>query len=300
MITKWKVKPSRYHDSVTLMEVAREMTALPGVIDGAVVMATEANKGILREAGMLVPQVEEADGGDLVIVVQADTEETADRALDLAERHLVRQREGSGAGSAFRPRTIRGAVRSTPSANLAVISVPGQYAAGEAWEALRNDLHVFLFSDNVSLEDELALKRHAAEHGLLMMGPDCGTAIINGIALGFANVVPRGPVGMVAAAGTGLQEVSTLLARRDAGISQAIGTGGRDLKEAVGGITMLEGLKALQADPQTEVLVLVSKPPSPVVARRVLEQVKKSDKPTVVCFLGGDPASIAAAGAIPA
>jgi succinyl-CoA synthetase alpha subunit len=191
-------------------------------------------------------------------------------------------------------------VRNAPQANLAIISVPGQYAAAEAWEALRNGLHVFLFSDNVPLKDEIALKRYAADHGLLMMGPDCGTAILNGVALGFANVVPRGPVGIVAAAGTGLQEVSTLLARRDVGISQAIGTGGRDLKDAVGGIAMLEGLKALQADPATEVLVLVSKPPAPGVARRVLEQVGAGDKPTVVCFLGGDPAPIAAVGAIPA
>lgn len=300
MVTRSDVKPSQYHDSVALMEVARAMAALPGVVDGAAVMATEANKGVLREAGLLVPEVEGATANDLAIVVRAETEEAADRALKLAERHLAGQQEGAGMGSAFQPHTIRGAVRSAPEANLAVISVPGQYAAAEAWEALRSGLHVFLFSDNVPLEDEVALKRYAADRGLLMMGPDCGTAIINGVALGFANVVPRGPVGIVAAAGTGLQEVSALLARREVGISQAIGTGGRDLKEAVGGITMLEGLKALQADDSTQVLVLISKPPAPVIARRVLEQVEEGDKPTVVCFLGGDPAPITAAGAIPA
>ena len=299
MITRCSVRPSQYHDSVTLMEVAREMMGLSGVMDGAAVMATEANKAILREAGMLVPEVEAATANDLAIVVQADTEEAARQALELAERHLARQRQGAGVTS--RPRTLRGAVRNAPQANLAIISVPGQYAAAEAWEALRNGLHVFLFSDNVPLKDEIALKRYAADHGLLMMGPDCGTAILNGVALGFANVVPRGPVGIVAAAGTGLQEVSTFLARRDVGISQAIGTGGRDLTEAVGGIAMLEGLKALQhGDPATEVLVLISKPPAPGVARRVLEQVGAGDKPTVACFLGGDPAPIAAVGAIPA
>ena len=300
MSTEYLIKPSEYHDSVTLMETARELTALPGVVDAAVVMATEANKSILREAGMLLPEIEAATANDLVVVVQAESDEAAAHALEVAEKHLARRPEAAGTGPAFQPRTIRGAVRTSPGANLAVISVAGQYAAAEAWEALRAGLHVLLFSDNVPLDEEIALKKYAVEHGLLMMGADCGTAIINGVALGFANVVPPGPVGIVAAAGTGLQEVSTLLAKLGLGITQGIGTGGRDLKEQVGGLMMLEGVRALQADPQTQVLLLISKPPAPAVARRVLEQVEQGDKPTVVCFLGGDPAPIADVGAIPA
>jgi len=301
LATRCRIKPSQYYDSVTLMEVARELTRLPGVIDAAVVMATDANKGILREAGLLLPEVEAATPNDLAIVVKAESDAVAEQALQVAEEHLARQPEAASGGAfAFQPRTIRGAVRSNPQANLAIISVAGQYAAAEAWEALHNGLHVLLFSDNVPIEEEIALKKYAAEHGLLMMGADCGTAIINGVALAFANVVPRGPVGIVAASGTGLQETSTLLAKLGVGITQGIGTGGRDVKEAVGGIMMLEGLKALQADPDTQVLLLVSKPPSPVVTERVMEQVRKSGKPTVVCFLGGDPAPIEAAGAIPA
>jgi FdrA protein len=298
--TKCTIKVSEYHDSVTLMETARELTALPGVSDAAVVMATEANKGILREAGLLLPEIDRAGANDLVIVVEADSEAAADRALSAADRHLAQRLETTAAESGFQPRTVRVAVQANPDANLAVISVPGQYAADEAWEALHRGLHVLLFSDNVSIKDEVALKDYAVEHGLLMMGPDCGTTIINGIALGFANVVPRGPVGIVAAAGTGLQEVSTLLARQGMGISQAIGTGGRDLKEAVGGTTMLEGVSALQTDPATQVLVLLSKLPSPLVAERILQQAAKSEKPTVVCFLGGDTGPIVDAGAIPA
>jgi len=297
--TRCIIKSSEYHDSVTLMEIARELTQLPGVSDAAVVMATEANKSILREAGLLLPEIEAASTNDLVIVVLAENEVTAERALESAGKHLVRRPQVSE-GTTVAPRTIQGAVRQNPESNLAVISVAGQYAAAEAWEALRNGLHVLLFSDNVSIEDEVALKKYAAERGLLMMGPDCGTTIINGVALGFANVVPRGPVGIVSASGTGLQEVSTLLAKLGAGISQAIGTGGRDLKEAVGGIMMIEGLKALQDDPETKVIVLVSKPPSAIIAERVLGQVKLSNKPTVACFLGAEPAPIAEAGAIPA
>lgn len=300
MSIKHLIKPSQYHDSVTLMETARELTQLPGVVDAAVVMATEANKSILHEAGLFPPEIESATANDLVVIVRAESDTAAGHALEVAQRHLARRPEPTGVGPAFQPRTLRGAVRHAPAANLVVISVAGQYAAAEAWDALRHGLHVMLFSDNVPVEDEVALKKYAAERGLLMMGPDCGTAIINGVALGFANLVPRGPVGIVAAAGTGLQETSTLLASLDVGISQGIGIGGRDLTAPVGGLMMLAGLDALQADLQTQVVLLISKPPAPTVAGRVLERVQRSHKPTVVCFLGGDTAPIAAAGAIPA
>ncbi len=299
MVIKSSIRQSEYHDSVALMEVARALAQRDGVSDAAVVMATEANKSILRQAGLFAPAIETATPNDLVIVVSAATEETAAAALQAAGEQLGRRQEGA-ASAEFQPRTLRGAVRSYPAANLALISVAGQYAVTEAWAALHQGLHVLLFSDNVPLADEVALKRYALQHGLLMMGADCGTAIINGVALGFANSLPRGPVGIVAASGTGLQEVSTLLAKLGVGISQGIGTGGRDLKEEVGGLMMLAGLDALRADPETEVLVLISKPPAPAVAARVLERAAAATKPTVVCFLGGDPAPVTAAGCIPA
>jgi len=300
MPTNCLIKHSTYHDSVALMQVARELTQLPGVLDAAVVMGTPANQAILREASLMLPEIEAAAANDLVIVVRAETDERAAHALQVAENRLAHRPESGETGSTPPPRTIRQAVRRHPGANLAVISVAGQYAAAEAWEALRNGLHVFLFSDHVSLADELALKQYAIERGRLLMGPDCGTAILNGVALGFANDVPRGPVGIVAAAGTGLQEVSALLARLGVGVSQAIGTGGHDLSAEVGGLTMLAGVRALQADPETKGLLLVSKPPDEAVAARVLAQVRQGDKPTVICFLGGDAAPIAEAGAIPA
>jgi len=283
---KTLIKPSEYHDSVSLMLVAQELARLPGVTDAAVVMATEANKGILKEAGLLTSEASAASPNDLVIAVNA-APEALDSALSEVER-LLQKKQVEGQASQFRPKTLRSAVKANPSANVAVISVSGRYAAGEAWEALRAGLHVLLFSDNVSLSDEIALKQYASQHGLLLMGPGAGTAILNGVALGFANRLPSGPVGIVSAAGTGLQEISTLLARAGVGITQGIGTGGRDLKEEVGGIMMIASLKALQDDPDTQVIVLVSKPPAASVAGRVLEQVAQSAKPTVVCFLGGD------------
>ena len=64
------------------------------------------------------------------------------------------------------------------------------------------------------------------------MGPDCGTAIINGVPLCFANVVRRGDIGIVGASGTGTQEVTVIIDKMGGGVSQVIGTGGRDLKSA--------------------------------------------------------------------
>jgi succinyl-CoA synthetase alpha subunit len=285
---KTLIKKSEYHDSVTLMLVARELTKFPGVLDVGVIMATEANKALLKDSGLLTPEAQSATPNDLVIAVSAN-DDAADAALLEAER-LLKQKRSADEGAEFRPKTLRGAVKMNPNANVAVISVAGRYATDEAWDALRRGLHVLLFSDNVSLADEIALKTYARDHGLLLMGPGAGTAILNGVALGFANVVPRGPVGIVSAAGTGLQEVSTLLAKYGVGITQGLGTGGRDLKEEVGGIMMLEGLKALQADPATKVITLVSKPPSPGVAEAILDQVAQSDKPTVIGFMGANPA----------
>lgn len=291
------IKPSQYFDSVTLMLAARQLARYPGVVDAAIVMATEANKALLAEAGLATPELLAATPNDLAIAIDA-AEESLEAALAEAERLLRREpveaRPGEGLqAAAFRPRSTRSACRSHPQANVAVISVPGRYAAGEAWQALRQGLHVLLFSDNVSLEDEVALKRYACQQGLLLMGPGAGTAYLNGVGLGFANALPAGPIGVVSAAGSGLQEVASLMARNGVGLTQGIGAGGRDLSEAVGGLTMLAGLQALQEDPATQAIVLVSKPPAAAVAEKALAQVASREKPTVVCFLGENRGALA-------
>jgi len=287
------VKPSQYHDSVSLMLTARELADRVDIKDAAVVMATLANKAILEEAGLLSEAAKKAGVNDLVIVVRGEDPQALKRALESAQ-DLLTKKKTLPKGRQYQPKTIRSALASDPDLNLAVISVAGRYAAAEAWQALKKGLHVLLFSDNVSLEDEVALKTYAKEHGLLLMGPGAGTSLINGAALGFANQVPVGPIGIVSAAGTGLQEVSTLLARFGSGITQGIGVGGRDLHRDVGGMMMLEALSALQDDPETQVIVLISKPPSPEVAHKVLSAAQSNPKLTVVCFLGDEWQSPAA------
>src|SRR5216683_1369955 len=284
------VRRNAYVDSVTLLQVSADMMGLTGVRDAALVMASELNRQLLSDSGMLVGDAPTAGPNDLIIAVRATDDAFAAMALQQAEALLAGRRRGSPAGEATSspPRSLRSAHRADPEANLALISVPGQYAAGEARQALADGLHVFLFSDNVSIEDEIELKRIAREKELLVMGPDCGTAILNGVGLGFANVVRRGRIGLIGASGTGIQEVTSLLHQAGEGISHAIGTGGRDMYAAVGGVSTLHALDLLRDDPQTQQIVLVAKPSAPEVAEHVLQKAAQTGKPVVACLLGAD------------
>ncbi|MDQ6919439.1 MAG: acyl-CoA synthetase FdrA [Candidatus Dormibacteraeota bacterium] len=282
VITRNLVKPNAYFDSVALMRIAASLDARPEVVAASLMMGTPANRELLEEAGLLAPNGRSAGSNDLVLAVRAD-EEIVDALLGVAEAGLDSGGPvADGRIGQVRPRMLD----QVEGANLAMISTPGPYAAAEALKALKLGLHVFLFSDNVPPEEELLLKQEAARRGLLVMGPDCGTAIINGVPLGFANAVRRGDIGLVGASGTGSQEVSCLVDRAGAGISQLIGVGGNDLSEAIGAGSMLFALDALAADPATRVIVLVSKPPAPSVAGQVLERAARAGKPVVVNFLG--------------
>jgi FdrA protein len=287
------VRRNTYVDSVSLLQVSAELLSVSGVLDAALVMATDLNRQVLHDAGLLVDDAQTAGPNDLVIAVRATDDSIASSAVEQAGALLADRRGTTGAnGNTAREQTrsLRSAHRADPEANLAVISVPGRFAASEARQALADGLHVFLFSDNVPIEDEVDLKLQGRGRGLLVMGPDCGTSILNGIGLGFANVVRRGRIGLVGASGTGLQEVTSLLHQAGEGISHAIGTGGRDLHAAVGGITTLMALELLRDDAGTEVIVLVSKPPEKFVAERILKAAAETGKPVVACLLNSQAA----------
>ena len=238
---------------------------------------------------MLTAEVQTAAPEDLVIVVRADDAEAARASLAQVDELLARRRS-TRADDDYRPKSLNSAAKMLPEADWVLISVPGRYAAGVARQALGLGKNVFLYSDNVSVEDEISLKHAAAQKGLLVMGPDCGTAIVEGVGLGFANRVRRGTIGVVAASGTGLQAVTVGIHRNGGGITQAFGTGGRDLSAEVGAVTAKAALARLAADPATEVIVLVSKPPSPQVAEDLLALARQSGKPVVVDFIGYSPA----------
>ena len=250
------------------------------------VMGTDANKELLDQTGLLVEEIKSAKADDLVIVVKARSAKAAQDALEQVDDLVAARRSRDTAGEDFLPRSLESASKMLPDAHWVLVSVPGRYAAGVSREALRLGKHVFLYSDNVSLEEEIDLKTEGAEKGLLVMGPDCGTAIINGIGLGFANKVQTGSIGMVAASGTGLQQVSVRIHQLGGGITHAIGTGGRDLSSKVGGITARMGLDLLDRDPNTKVIVLVSKPPDKEAADGILRYTQTLTKPVVVNFIG--------------
>lgn len=280
---KVEIRSGVYYDSAVLMQLQRSLASLPGIEDAGVVMGTESNKELLAHIDLTTPEVENAQPNDLVIVVRGVDEKAAAEALGKVDELLTRKK--GGAEQAYRPRSIEGANDMLPEASWVLVSVAGRYAAGVAREAMRLGKHVFLFSDNVSVEEEIALKQEAAEKGLLVMGPDCGTALIGGYGLGFANKVRRGDIGVVAAAGTGLQHVTSRIHQLGGGITHGIGTGGRDLSEKVGAVTFRQGIELLSRDPETKVIVLVSKPPSPKVAEEVLKLARKAGKPVVVNFI---------------
>ncbi|HEY2293933.1 MAG TPA: acyl-CoA synthetase FdrA [Thermoanaerobaculia bacterium] len=278
------VRPGSYYDSVVLMQLQRSLAALPGVLDAGVMMATPANRELLSASGLLPEDAATAGPQDLLIAVKAESDAAAGEALARVDALLQVRR--SGGEQDFRPRSLAAALKMLPEARWVLVSVPGRHAAAVAEEALDHGRNVFLYSDNVPIESEVALKRKARERGLLVLGPDCGTAVIGGFGFGFANRVRRGPVGLIGASGTGLQAVMSHLHALGSGISQAIGTGGRDLSAEVGGITALQALDLLRRDPETEVIVLISKPPAPEVAARLLGLARSAGKPVVVYFLG--------------
>jgi FdrA protein len=286
----FEIRQGAYHDSVILMQLQRTLVDLPGVLDAGVVMATPANRALLNQSGLLPEGAESARPEDLLIVVQAESETQADEALSQVDALLSRRRVTED--RQFNPRSLEAAAKMLPDSKWVLISVPGRYAAKVARDALRLDRHVFLYSDNVSVEDEIQLKKEASTRGLWVMGPDCGTAIINGVGFGFANHVRRGPIGLVGAAGTGLQAITSKIHQLGSGISHAIGTGGRDLTREVAGITALQALDLLQRDSATKVIVLVSKPPDPDVAARLLGRLRMSRKPVVVQFMGYAPPTL--------
>jgi FdrA protein len=285
MASGFVIRKNQYYDSVFLMSVNRRISEVKGVQQTAVLMGSPANKQLLLDIGVRDGQIDLAQPNDLIVAVTAETPVILENVLGRLDEWLEAIQENAPTLSA---RTLEDGLSQKPDANLAVISVPGEYAAREAKMALEAGLNVFLFSANVSIEDELELKQFAAGRGLLVMGPDCGTSLIGGVGIGFANVVRRGPIGVVGGAGTGLQEFTSQVHNAGSGISHAIGTGSHDLSEKIGGLTTLAALNALELDQTTRVITIISKPPAARTLDSLLERVKTCTKPVVGCFLGID------------
>jgi len=271
------------------MLLSNKSSAIDGVNKVSIMMGTPANKDIFKSSGLGTDELEKAKPNDIVIVVDTDQEEKVDEVKEEVEIALKGESDSQDASKGQEAHNWKRALELANNPNLALISIPGQYAAMEAENALNEGIHVFMFSDNVAKEDEVRLKQKAHEKGLLVMGPDCGTALIHGVPLAFTNIVNEGDIGIVGASGTGIQEVTTIIDRYGKGVTNAIGTGGRDLSTEVGAITMLDSIKALNKDPKVKVITVISKPPAEEVQRKVLNVLRNIDKPVVTLFLGDKP-----------
>jgi FdrA protein len=292
-----EVRTGTYHDSVTLMRVARTLADREGVLDALTAMATQLNVELLGQLGFPLPA--QAGPNDLLVALRTVDQPAMESALDALTTLLSAAGRGpdvaaGGLGAAAPPRTI-GSAAARGEASLALVSVPGDHAFTEAMDALTAGLNVMVFSDNVSIAQEIRLKEEASRRGLLVMGPDCGTAVIGGAGLGFANAVRPGPVGLVAASGTGSQQVMCLLDAAGVGISHALGVGGRDLSAEVSGRSTLQAMAALDADPATELILVVSKPPAPQVADLIREAARRMATPTIFALLGAGRGDLTAA-----
>ncbi|MFF0675608.1 acyl-CoA synthetase FdrA [Staphylococcus xylosus] len=284
------IKENTYQDSIVLMLLSNKLSAIEGVNKVSIMMGTPANKDIFKSSGLGTPELEEAKPNDIVIVVDTDDKDKVEEVDQEVEAELKGKNEGDDKSQKQdEASNWKRALELANNPNLALISIPGQYAAMEAENALNHNLNVFMFSDNVAKEDEVRLKKLAHDKGLLVMGPDCGTGIIHGLPLAFTNTVNQGDIGVVGASGTGIQEVTTIIDREGKGVTNALGTGGRDLSTEVGAITMLDSIKALNSDPKVKVITVISKPPAKEVEEKVLNLLRNIDKPVVTLFLGSKP-----------
>ena len=283
------IKKGNYHDSVVLMLLTNKISTMEGVSKVSIMMATPSNKDIYKESGMATPELLEAGSNDMAIVVETQDDIIDEVLKEVDEFFKSQSAKSNKKGESDTVISWDKALEKLPDANLAVISIPGIYAASEADRALDENLNVFMFSDNVTLEDEKRLKEKAHKKGLLVMGPDCGTGIIKGVPIAFTNNVTPGKIGIVGASGTGIQELTTIIDRLGEGVTNAIGTGGRDLSEQVGAITMIDSINAMEEDKDTEVVIVISKPPAEKVRNNVVERLRHFKKPVVTLFLGEKP-----------
>ncbi len=304
-----ELRRGTYHDSVTLLRIAQAASATPGITAAQVAMATELNVDLTVGLGFAMP--DSAGPNDLLVALRGQGDAAIEAGLTAIEQALAAASAGTGSAGGFgdppAPRTVRGAARAAPDAAVVLLSVPGSAVLGEALDAIEAGRHVMIFSDNVPLDHEITLKDAAGAAGVLVMGPDCGTAVIGGVGLGFANVLSHTvlspteastgapAVGVIAASGTGAQHLTSLLDEAGVAISQVIGVGGRDLSERVGGRSALAALGLLDGDPNTGHIVVISKPPHPDTGRRVTAAAADITTPVTVVLLGAGRPDITSA-----
>lgn len=285
------IQKNSYQDSINLMLLSSQLNQLEEVETSQVMMGTDANKDILNEAGLLSDEGRSATPNDMIIAFIANNDSAKEIVISEVEKYLSDLSVKKNVSQLREAESLEEALELLPDANVALFSIPGEYGAPEMEKALNAGLHVFSFTDNVDIKDERKLKELALKKGLLMMGPDCGTGMISNVPLAFTNVVRPGNISIIGASGTGIQEVMSIVDINGGGIIHAIGTGGRDLKDEVQGITVKQAISALEHHDPTDVVIVISKPPGKEVRDEILDTLQLSSKKVVAIFLGEKPES---------
>lgn len=280
------IKKNTYQDSVNLMLLSKKLSSLENVNNVSVMMGTQANKEIFFNSGLYTKELNEAGANDLCLVVDTENKNMLDVVVEEMKNFFENTKKNSTKKGLNIVHSFSTVKNKMPDANIALISIPGEYAYKESMKALKQGMNVFLFSDNVSIEEEKKLKEYANNNNLIVMGPDCGTSHINSIPFAFSNEVEKGDIGVIGASGTGIQEIISNISNLGGGISHAIGLGGRDLKAEIGAISTFKALELLEKDKNTKIIVFVSKPPAKEILDLVLDRFEKSNKPIIANFLG--------------
>jgi len=276
-------KKNFFRDSVQMMQFSQQLKDEQGVIDAAIVMGTDLNKNTLKKMGLLTEDGISATENDTLITINCQDENSLNNAVQKAEQLLTSDITKSK--NEFND--LSSALDAFDNANMASLSIPGQFVKEMATELIRKQLHLFVFSDHVPLEDEILLKNLALENNVLFMGPEAGTSILNGTVFGFGNRIRSGSVGIIGASGTGIQESSTMIDLFGEGISHAIGVGGRDLRNDIGGMMTMKTMEVFEDDPNTKAVLLVSKPVGDDVRNKIINKINNfSKKNYVLCLIG--------------
>ena len=290
-----KIEKNRYIDSLETLFATTVLNDQPGIEMGYIGMCNSTFRDVITDIGLMTDEIAACSENDYVIVAEAESQEAFDLAVAEVDKSM--ETKDSGQETAEYD-TTDAALAAHPEVNLVQIAVPGDCALEEAKKALNAGKHICVFSNNVPFEDEREMKELAREKGLLCMGPDCGVANINGSALVLSSINNRGPFGIVGASGTGIQHVAAILHEAGSGVTQTIGVGGNDLKDPIGGISMLMGLDALEHDPETKYIIVISRKPGEKTLPVICDKLKSLSKPCVVLFMGCEREIVEATGSV--
>ena len=129
------IRKNNYQDSVNLMMLTGKINELDGVNKSQIMMGTESNKNILENGGLLTDDAKEASANDMVVVMDVRDEGITEKIMEEIEKFFG-ARQIKDRKQEAEALNLDEAVEKMSGANLAIFSIPGEYAAEEMKKAL--------------------------------------------------------------------------------------------------------------------------------------------------------------------